>query len=86
MDNGGPVLVGPDNYLYLVIGQIQDDNGEGHSTKAQNFEKGPDADGTSGVHRITQDGEIVAPGILDPCFWYEIVFCVQDKEQLWYGF
>ena len=65
MDNGGPVLVGPDNYLYLVIGQIQDDNGEGHSTKAQNFEKGPDADGTSGVHRITQDGEIVAPGILD---------------------
>jgi glucose/arabinose dehydrogenase len=66
MDNGGPVLVGPDNYLYLVIGQIQDDNAEGHSTKAQNFENGPDADGTSGVHRITQDGETVASGVLDP--------------------
>jgi aldose sugar dehydrogenase len=37
MDNGGPVLVGPDNYSYLVIGQIQDHNAEGHSTKAQNF-------------------------------------------------
>lgn len=65
MDNGGPVLVGPDNYLYLVIGQIQDDNAEGHSTKAQNFEKGPDADGTSGVHRITQDGVPVTSGVLD---------------------
>lgn len=66
MDNGGPVLIGPDNFLYIVIGQIQDDNEEGHKTKAQNFEKGPDADGTSGVHRITQDGEIVASGILAP--------------------
>jgi len=74
MDNGGPVLIGPDNYLYIVIGQIQDDNEEGHKTKAQNFEKGPDADGTSGVHRITQDGEIVAAGILDPAAEMETYF------------
>ncbi|MGA7368548.1 MAG: PQQ-dependent sugar dehydrogenase [Nitrososphaeraceae archaeon] len=66
MDNGGPVLVGPDNYIYLVIGQIQDDNEEGHKTKAQNFEEGLEADGTSGVHRVTQDGEIVATEISDP--------------------
>jgi glucose/arabinose dehydrogenase len=66
MDNGGPVMVGPDNYVYLVIGQIQDDNDQGHKTKAQNFEKGPYADGTSGVLRITQDGEIAESGMLDP--------------------
>ena len=65
MDNGGPVLVGPDNNIYLVIGHVQDDNEIGHETKAQNFEDGPDADGTSGVHRITQDGRIVSPGIFE---------------------
>jgi aldose sugar dehydrogenase len=63
MDNGGPVLVGPDNNVYLVIGHVQGENDIGHKTKAQNFEDGPDADGTSGVHRITQDGSIVAPRI-----------------------
>jgi glucose/arabinose dehydrogenase len=65
MDNGGPVLVGPDNNIYSVIGHVQDDNEIGHETNAQNFEDGPDADGTSGVHRITQDGRIVAPGIFE---------------------
>lgn len=65
MDNGGPVLVGPDNYVYLIVGQVQDDSDRGHETKAQNFENGPDADGTSGVHRITQDGKMVSSRILD---------------------
>lgn len=65
MDNGGPVLVGPDSNIYLITGQVQEDSGKGHETKAQNFENGPDADGTSGIHRITQDGEIVSSGILD---------------------
>ncbi|MGC1135745.1 MAG: PQQ-dependent sugar dehydrogenase, partial [Nitrososphaeraceae archaeon] len=31
----------------------------------QNFENGPDADGTSGIHRVTQDGNM-ASGILNP--------------------
>jgi glucose/arabinose dehydrogenase len=65
MDNGGPVLVGPDNNIYTVIGHIQDENDIGHVTKAQNFENGPDADGTSGVHRITQDGRIVTPRVFE---------------------
>lgn len=63
MDNGGPVLVGPDNNVYSVIGHVQDDNDIGHETKAQNFEDGPDADGTSGVHRIAQNGSTVDPRI-----------------------
>jgi glucose/arabinose dehydrogenase len=43
-DNGGPVLIGPDNNVYLSIGQVAGDNEQGHKTKAQNFETGPDAD------------------------------------------
>jgi glucose/arabinose dehydrogenase len=65
MDNGGPVLVGPDSNVYSVIGHVQDDNDIGHETKAQNFEDGPDADRTSGIHRIRQDGKIVDPRIFD---------------------
>lgn len=63
MDNGGPVLVGPDGNIYLFVGQVQEDNDIGHETLAQNFEEGADADGTSGVHRITQDGRIIDPRI-----------------------
>jgi glucose/arabinose dehydrogenase len=51
-DNGGPVLIGPDNNVYLSIGHVSGDNDEGHQTKAQNFEQGLDADGTSGIHRV----------------------------------
>jgi aldose sugar dehydrogenase len=63
-DNGGPVLIGPDNNVYSVIGQVAGDNENGHQTQAQNFENGPDADGTSGIHRVTQDGDMVGSGIL----------------------
>jgi glucose/arabinose dehydrogenase len=64
-DNGGPVLVGPDNNVYLVIGHVAGDNDEGHETKAQNFENGHDSDGTSGIHQVTQDGNIVTPKIFE---------------------
>jgi aldose sugar dehydrogenase len=63
-DNGGPVLIGPDNNVYATTGHISDTSDIGHQTKAQNFEKGPDADGTSGIHRVTQDGNIVGTPIL----------------------
>jgi hypothetical protein len=63
-DNGGPVLIGPDSNVYSSIGHLAGDNDIGHQTKAQNFENGPDADGTSGIHRVTQDGGTVGSGIL----------------------
>jgi aldose sugar dehydrogenase len=63
-DNGGPVLIGPDNNVYSVIGHVAGDEDYGHETKAQNFKSGPDADGTSGIHRVTLDGNIVGSGIL----------------------
>ncbi len=51
--NGGPVLVGPDGFVYVVIGDV-----EGHTTQVQNFENGPAADGTSGVLRVGKNGEV----------------------------
>jgi glucose/arabinose dehydrogenase len=51
--NGGPVVVGPDGFVYVIIGDV-----EGHVTQAQNFEDGPAADGTSGILRVGMDGEL----------------------------
>jgi aldose sugar dehydrogenase len=50
--HGGPVAIGPDNNVYVVIGTV-----DHHETEAQNIEDGPEPDGTSGVMRITQEGE-----------------------------
>jgi len=55
--DGGKVLIGPDNNVYLVIGEVG-----GHRTLAQNIEDGPNADGTGGILRITQNGEAVPGG------------------------
>jgi glucose/arabinose dehydrogenase len=51
--HGGPVAIGPDNNVYVVIGTV-----DHHETQAQNFEDGPQPDGTSGVIRIPQDGQV----------------------------
>lgn len=56
--NGGVLTIGPDNHVYTVIGDI-----DVHTNQAQNNESGKDVDGTSGILRITRDGEPIAPGI-----------------------
>jgi aldose sugar dehydrogenase len=58
---GGKVIVGPDNNVYVTIGDVGID---GHNTKAQNIEDGSDPDGTSGILRINKDGKSIFPGIL----------------------
>jgi glucose/arabinose dehydrogenase len=58
--HGGPIAIGPDNNVYVVIGTV-----DHHETQAQNFEDAPVPDGTSGVIRITQEGEIAGiPGVI----------------------
>lgn len=59
--NGGKVIVGPDNNVYVTIGDV---GINGHSTKAQNIQNGSEPDGTSGILRVNLDGQPVLPGIL----------------------
>jgi aldose sugar dehydrogenase len=56
--NGGPVVIGPDNNVYVIIGDVG-----GHTTMVQNFENGSEADGTSGILRIGKNGEVSEPVI-----------------------
>ena len=57
--NGGAITIGPDNNLYVPIGDT--DKVTGGTTQTQNNDELP-ADGAGGILRVTQDGEPV----LDP--------------------
>ncbi len=73
--NGGSIKIGPDNNLYVPIGDVHGQSSEETLTKAQNFKNGTNPDGRSGILRITQDGKPVngSKGILgdyDPLYFY----------------
>ena len=60
--NGGKVIIGPDNNIYTVIGDVG-----AHRTQSQNVVNGPAVDGASGIIRLTPTGEFVG----DPIFGTE---------------
>ena len=62
---GGILAVGPDDNLYVTVGDIDGTFNEGYETMAQNYQNGSSPDGRSGILRITQDGKSVGNGVLD---------------------
>ncbi len=77
--NGGVLDIGPDNNLYLVVGDINREGNPEYLTLAQNIEDSKMPDGRGGVLRITVDGESVNDGftlgndgILDKYYGYGI--------------
>ena len=57
--NSGNILIGPDNNLYVSVGDL-----DGHITLAQNVKGSSGVDGSSSILKITQDGQPVGQGIL----------------------
>jgi aldose sugar dehydrogenase len=57
--NAGNIIIGPDNDLYVSVGDL-----DGHTTMAQNVAGGGKPDGSSAILRITQDGHVPGVGIL----------------------
>ena len=49
---GGKIIVGPDKFIYVVVG-----DGLDHRTLAHNILSGPQPDGTAGILKMTQDGK-----------------------------
>src|SRR5690242_3676620 len=66
--NGGKIVIGPDNNVYVVIGDVNDDNYSNATTLAENVKGGRPADGRGGILRITQEGQRVGKGILGDGF------------------
>src|SRR3989442_1203440 len=44
--DGGKLTIGPDNYLYIIIGELR------HNGKLQNIKSGPDPDDTGVIFRV----------------------------------
>ena len=57
--NSGNIIIGPDNNLYVSVGDL-----DGHITMAQNVKGGGWPDGSSAILRITQDGQALDGGVL----------------------
>ena len=57
--NAGNIMIGPDNNLYVSVGDL-----DGHITSAQNIKGASGLDGSSAILRITQDGKAVGQGML----------------------
>ena len=56
--NGGDIIIGPDNNLYVTIGDVDGSfKGPTTETKTQNYKDGVDPDGRGGILRISQDGQ-----------------------------
>jgi glucose/arabinose dehydrogenase len=52
--NGGSILIGPDNNIYVPIGEVSSQSGQ-----ISNNDDGPPPDGRGGILRVTQQGEAV---------------------------
>jgi glucose/arabinose dehydrogenase len=62
--NGGKIVIGPDNYVYITIGDVV-----GYRSQTQNFHDGPaNSNGTSGILRVTQEGKVVSRGIIGDAY------------------
>lgn len=63
--NGGALEIGPDDNLYIPIGDVDGSfNPQFQATHTQNSPNAKVTDGRSGILRITQDGKPVGKGIL----------------------
>src|SRR5918999_3507713 len=80
--NGGVVRIGPDNNVYLVIGDV-----DGHQTQAQNQQSGGESDGTSGILRVTQDGKPVgSSGILGDSYPVNLYYAYGIRNSFGFDF
>ena len=61
--NGGDLLIGPDDNVYVIIGNVGGSYDEYHTkAKTQNYKGGIDPDGRGGILAMTQDGESAYKG------------------------
>jgi glucose/arabinose dehydrogenase len=72
--NGGELTIGPDNNIYLAVGDVKGYKDESSITKAQNVKDGTEPDGRAGILRLTLDGQPVPGGAIigenDPLNFY----------------
>jgi aldose sugar dehydrogenase len=71
---GGEVAVGPDDNIYLTVGDLDGTFKKDYETMAQNYLNVTKLDGRSGILRVTSDGKPVGSGILGNQFPLNLYF------------
>ena len=85
--NGGFIIIGPDNNLYVSIGDIDGSfRGPDSQTVTQNYQNGKDPDGRSGILRITQDGQPAGTGILGDSIPLSLYYAYGIRNSFGLGF
>ena len=78
--NGGKLAIGPDQNIYLVIGDMEG------ATKSQNIKNGTSADGRGGILRVTYNGTSVGKGILGNTFPLDLYYAYGIRNSFGIGF
>jgi aldose sugar dehydrogenase len=85
--NGGAITIGPNNNLYVPIGDVDGSfKEENTETESQNYNDGVDPDGRSGILRITQDGQPVGQGILGDSLPLSLYYAYGIRNSFGLGF
>jgi glucose/arabinose dehydrogenase len=85
--NGGAIEIGPDNNLYVAIGDVDASFKKPIiRTMTQNFGNEISADGRSGILRITQDGKPVDEGILGSSMPLKLYYAYGIRNSFGLGF
>jgi glucose/arabinose dehydrogenase len=85
--NGGAIEIGPDNNLYVPVGDIDASFRKPNPpTQVQNFEDGILADGRGGILRITQGGKVAGEGILGKSMLLKLYYAYGIRNSFGLGF
>lgn len=81
--NGGVLKIGPDNNIYVTIGDVMrtgHNESQLYETKTQNLRDGKEPDGRAGILRITQNGQHVGDGILNSTYPLNLYYAYGIKN------
>jgi aldose sugar dehydrogenase len=85
--NGGKIVIGPDNYVYLVIGDVNSVFRNNETTQSENLKHGLPADGRGGILKVNQDGKVIpGHGILGDTFPLNIYYAYGIRNSFGIGF
>jgi len=79
--NGGKIAIGPDNNIYIVVG-----DGQGHQSKAHNYLNGTEPDGRGGILRVRQNGAPADKGILGDSYPLKLYYGYGIRNSFGIGF
>ena len=87
-NNGGAVTLGPDNNVYVVIGNVLSTKPKEPPvrTLTENYRNTTVVDGRSGILRVTQDGNPVGQGILGDKFPLDLYYAYGIKNSFGLAF